>query len=191
MITQWIILLLLSHTLTSALPASDSSSDDENLGICTTYADCSSHGHLLSTWLQGNITSPTTLDRTDGTAMFTQHYTYETKNPDPADDTIDEISSYLETRGLPSINSDPNYTTRIISSKPPTAIIAWWNTVFRNQDYEAAYKNVLNRHAGVIIATNNDRAEDEAAQKLNWSEIMYQAWKATKGGVACWRIYGW
>ncbi|KAL8950870.1 MAG: hypothetical protein Q9222_003124 [Ikaeria aurantiellina] len=165
--------LLLLGSLIQASPTQSDKQDfaggneDGASDACLDYKTCDSKGLQYWNWLQGNLTLPNSVDRTDGKAVYEKFYLSDSSVIGPK--FAPEIRQDLMNHGLPDLD-DPAYTYWHTSSMNPSTGV--------ESEY-VAYKNIINARDGVLIALVNYRSEDEA-NTLPWSEIMYQTWQDSK-----------
>ncbi|KAI4175019.1 MAG: hypothetical protein LQ346_008150 [Caloplaca aetnensis] len=167
---HWILPLIgLLPFLTHAVPveAGDASggNQQEYEDFCPDYKTCGSKGLQYWNWLQGNISSPGLVDRTDGKATYDRSYLSDSRLLDAGILRPEDLLNHA----LPNLD-DPAYTYWLISSISPDTGV---------ESEEVAYKNAINTRDGVLIALSNFREVDEA-RTLPWSELMYQTWQESK-----------
>ncbi|KAL8752763.1 MAG: hypothetical protein Q9184_005630, partial [Pyrenodesmia sp. 2 TL-2023] len=158
---QWILpFLILSPSFTHAVPVEKGDSSGGNKqeyeDVCPDYKTCGSKGLQYWNWLQGNISSPDLVDRSDGKAIYDRSYLSDSR---PLGAGILRPQDLLN-HALPNLD-DPAYT--------------YWQTSSINPDTgleseEIAYKNAINTRDGVLIALYNFREVDDA-KTLPWSEL--------------------
>ncbi|KAI4125345.1 MAG: hypothetical protein LQ338_004304 [Usnochroma carphineum] len=169
---QWILpCLLLSSFLTQAIPVQHIDDNNGNGELdddaCKDYKTCDSRGYRYWNWLQGNISMPNPVDRTDGKPIYDRFYISDTVYIDSADGV--SIRQDLLNHGLPNLDDKAYIKWYTSSTHPDTG----------EETEKPAYVNIINTHDGVLIALDNFREDDEAKQ-LPWSEIMYQIWQQSK-----------
>ncbi|KAL8896433.1 MAG: hypothetical protein Q9207_007707, partial [Kuettlingeria erythrocarpa] len=167
---HWILPLIgLLPFLTYAAPveAGDalSGNQQEHEDFCPDYKTCGSKGLQYWNWLQGNVSSPGLVDRTDGKAPYDRSYISNSRLLGAGLLRPEDLLNHA----LPNLD-DPAYTYWLTSSiNPDTGV----------ESEEVAYKNAINTRDGVLIALSNFREVDEA-RTLPWSELMYQTWQKSK-----------
>ncbi len=157
---------LLTHGIPVGLGHVIASELQEDFYVCPDYRICGEKGLTYWNWLQGNISDPTHVDRTDGKELFDESYYSERV---PLHERPVFSSRDLHENALPDFD-DPAYTYWYAASKIPGD---------GDGDEEVPYKNIINTRDGVLI-TMEAFKEDDTAKTLPWSEIMYQVWQGSK-----------
>ena len=159
-------LLLLTHAIPARLADIIASELQEDHYVCPSYMTCGEKGLIYWNWLQGNISDPTHLDRTDGKELFAKSYFSERV---PLHERPFLSPQDLHDNALPGFD-DPAYSYWYTASTIPGD---------GDENEEIPYKNIINTRDGVLI-TMEAFKEDDTAQTLPWSEIMYQVWQGAK-----------
>lgn len=161
--------LILSPCFTHAVPVekgdASSGNKQEYEDVCQDYKTCGSKGLQYWNWLQGNISSPDLVDRSDGKAIYDRSYLSDSRLLGAGILRPQDLLNHA----LPNLD-DPAYTYWLTSSVNPHTGV---------ESEEVAYKNAINTRDGVLIALSNFREVDEA-KTLPWSELMYQTWQESK-----------
>ncbi|KAL8831005.1 MAG: hypothetical protein Q9170_005490 [Blastenia crenularia] len=139
---------------TTPPPPGNRQEDDD---VCPNYTICSQRG--LSYWnsLLKTLADPDTKDKPDSSALFHQHYKTKFDGILPADATLkrDLVDHDI------SLDHLDIWSTDSVPGGP-----------------FAPYENIFDTADGAIIARANFRVWDKAKEKLSWSELMYQTWRA-------------
>ena len=157
---------LLTHGIPVGLGDVIASELQDDYYVCPNYRICGEKGLTYWNWLQGNISDPTHVDRTDGKELFDESYYSERV---PLHERPVFSSQDLHGNALPDFD-DPAYTYWYAASKIPGD---------GDENEEVPYKNIINTRDGVLI-TMEAFKEDDTAKTLPWSEIMYQVWQGSK-----------
>ncbi|KAL8692374.1 MAG: hypothetical protein Q9218_002593 [Villophora microphyllina] len=149
-------LIWLFPVLIQSRPAHELEAQDDT---CDDFATCDVKG--LHSWndLYSTITTLPIYDRTDGQAIFAQHYRATSGKYAPDADIQQDLQSHDI-----DITHMEKWTVDSVDQ----------TTQFPNRD--DSYVNAFNTKDGVIVAIANWKQDDTAEEKLQWSELMYNVW---------------
>ncbi|KAL8639823.1 MAG: hypothetical protein Q9228_003182 [Teloschistes exilis] len=151
-------LVWLLPALIQTVPVHPSESDIQN-AMCDDFESCDVKGLKYWNGLYSTIKTNPVADRTDGQAIFKQHYHAESEPYQPDVDIARDLQTH---------NIDPkNMDKWTIDSVDQTT-----HTLNRDD----AYANAINTNDGVIIALENWKDDDTAQERLPWSELMYNCY---------------
>ncbi|KAI4249024.1 MAG: hypothetical protein LQ352_005759 [Teloschistes flavicans] len=144
--------------LIQSVPVHESESALQN-AMCDDFESCSVKGLKYWNDLFSTIHTLPIYDRTDGQAIFQQHYHAEPESYMPdADISQDLLTHNVDTKHMDKWKIDSVDQT----TQTPNG--------------DDAYANAFNTNDGVIIALANWKDDDTATERLQWSELMYNCW---------------
>ncbi|KAL8868888.1 MAG: hypothetical protein Q9174_004688, partial [Haloplaca sp. 1 TL-2023] len=148
-----------SETGSESCPG-DRQSDDR---FCDSFTECGASGLRYWNILQTTLLSPHARDRTDGPALFQQHYAYRHTD---ASTGMKPFEHDLVAHGF-DVGDLENYET--VSRNAGTG-----EAEFKPSP---AYDNSFDTRGGLLVANANFR-EWDSRKSLPWSEIIFQTWHA-------------